>query len=810
MQAAVNTRYFQFFKAVRAVRRIPRGAEMDLVPGEKLRIEAIRPDVVRLKISAGGAFDDPPTFAVCADLPERVEHDLVETPEAVELVTAQVRLRVRKDPLRIDALRPDGSVIFRNAPDRKDHTRAFGVLNDDFVLHRACAREDAFLGLGEKTGRMNRRWRRYKTWNLDVHNAYQVKPFIRDLDPDDPARDYEGLEFDPYYVSIPFFYHLDGQTGHAAGFFFDNGYPGNFDFAEPDQYTVHFEGGQYTEYVFAGPAIADVLKGYMWLTGHMKPPPLWALGHHQCRWYRYSQETFLELARTYRRKGIPCDVVWLDIDYMDEYRVFTWNHDLFPDPQAMLRTLRDEGFRTITIIDPGVKLDPDYRVYQDGLAKDVFCKCESGAPFIGQVWPEETLFPDFVREEARHWWGRLNARHVQSGLAGIWNDMNEPATGAIEPHRMRFDDGRYSHDRYHNQYALLMAMGTVDGLLEAMPDLRTFVLSRAGFSGLQRYAANWMGDNFSRWGYLWQSMPMALGLGLSGQPFVGADIGGFAGQCHGELLARWYQAGALTPFCRNHASDHAPDQYPWSFGEAVERICREAIELRYRLMPYIYTAFMQSCADGLPVQRPLVLDCQYDRAARDVDDEYLFGPHLLVAPVHEAGTTARQVYLPAGTWHHWHTGEVLEGGRFALADTPMDWIPLYARGGAVIPLWPEAPASTMGHHPEAIDLHVFPPREDGEWTSALHEDDGVTFAEARGQFVRTDLTVRRQGGRLTIEARVSGDGYPEFRRRRFRLVFHGQAPAEVRVGGQARPLEQGSLELENAGESFTLEADLPA
>ena len=297
----------------------------------------------------------------------------------------------------------------------------------------------------------------------------------------------------------------------------------------------------------------------------------------------------------------------------------------------------------------------------------MLCRTEGGDIYIGEVWPGDTAFPDFVTEDGRKWWGELNAAHVQSGLAGIWNDMNEPATGAIAPERMRFDRGRDSHERWHNQYALLMAMGTREGLLEAMPELRTFILSRAGFAGIQRYAANWMGDNQARWDHLWLSIPMANGFGLSGQPFVGADVGGFPGNSNAELFLRWMQYGALTPFCRNHSMLGDVDQYAWAWGEAVLSEARRAIELRYRLLPYIYSAFITATETGAPVQRPLVFDHQYDAAVRDIDDQYLFGPDLLVAPVFEPRTTARQVYLPAGEWYDWHTGERFSGPCFVVA-----------------------------------------------------------------------------------------------------------------------------------------------
>jgi alpha-glucosidase len=751
------------FEQVDSVEQTERGL-LAALHGEQLRVELVREDVVRVKISRGGVFDDAPTFAVCVDpLAEPVEFAFEREEGVVRLRTASLVVSVGLDPFRLDVHRADGSTVVESL-------QPYATLNDAFELRRRCRAEDAFYGLGEKSGRGNRKGRDFTLWNTDVLDPHTTLEFTAGRAPDDPRSERTSVEFDPYYVSIPFIYHHAHPSGMLAGSFVDNGYRARYDFTETDEYTIRFEGGQYTEYIFAGPQMSDVLEAYTWLTGRIAPPPLWSLAYHQCRWFDYTQDAVEEIGRRHRELAIPCDALWLDIEYMDGYRVFTWNTESFPDVDGMLARLAANGFRVITIVDPGVKYEPGYWVFDQALERDVLCRTEGGDVYIGQVWPGDTAFGDFVTEEGRAWWGELNAAHVQSGLAGIWNDMNEPATGNIPPGRMRFDHGRASHERYHNQYALLMAMGTVSGLREAMPDLRTFVLSRAGFAGIQRYAANWMGDNLSRWDHLWLSIPMANGLGVSGQPFVGADIGGFAGHSNAELFLRWMQYGTLTPFCRNHSEIGNVDQYAWAWGDAVLDLVREAIELRYRLLPYIYAAFLQAAETGAPVQRPLVFDHQYDATVRDIDDEYLFGPDLLVAPVIEAGQTARQVYLPAGDWYDWHTDALVGGARFVLVDTPMERIPLYARGGAIIPMWPEAPPSTAGYHPSVIELHLFVPVAEGSYSSFLHEDDGLTFS---GGHLRTTFEVTRRGNEIDVRASVEGDGYPEFARTSFELIVHG-------------------------------------
>jgi alpha-glucosidase len=801
----METEHYLRFERVDSVTPTDTGLVADL-HGERLRVDVVRADVVRFKISRGGEFDESPTYAVCVDpLAEPVDLTVEHGDSEVRLRTPALVVTVGLDPFRLDVHRTDGSPVVETAQDEQGRYWAYATLNDAFTFRRRCRREDAFYGLGEKSGHHNRRGRDFTLWNVDVLDPNGAREFTAGRSSDDPRADRTSTEFDPFYVSIPFFYHQGYPAGAMAGSFVDNGYRAEYEFSRPEEYRVHFQGGQYTEYVFAGPGMPEILERYTWLTGRIAPPPLWSLGYHQCRWFHYTQDAVERLAERHREEDIPCDALWLDIEYMDGYRVFTWDTDAFPDAPGMLKRLADKGFRVITIIDPGVKHEPGYWVFDQARSRDVLCRTEGGDVYIGQVWPGNTAFPDFVTEEARTWWGELNAAHVQSGLAGIWNDMNEPATGAIDPRRMRFDRGRQSHERFHNQYALLMAMGTVSGLLDAMPDRRTFVLSRAGFAGIQRYAANWMGDNLSRWDHMWLSVPMATGFGVSGQAFVGADIGGFFGHSNGELFLRWMQYGALTPFCRNHSAIGNVDQYAWAWGDAIRDLVREAIRLRYRLLPYIYASFLRAAETGAPVQRPLVFDHQHDLAVRDLDDEYLFGPDLLVAPVFEAGATARQVYLPAGTWYDWHTDERIGGGRYVQTATPMERIPIYARGGAVVPMWPQAPASTAGHHPAVVELHLFVPGEEGAHRSLLQEDDGLTFSALEGGCVRTTFEVTRRGERVELRADVVGEGYPEFARRELHLFVHGAAPSVVRLEGEElRPVD-GRFVIPNQGTGFRAE-----
>lgn len=667
-----------------AIERTRHGIELS-VGAERLRVEVVAPDVVRLHLSTqGGWFDPHPTYALVGDpFGEPVPHDVRVEGGAVHLATTVVVVSVRLDPLAVDVHRTDGSVVFEAYPDAAQ-TISRPHADSGFGLARRKSPHDGIYGLGEKTGAFDRNGRSFTMWNLDVLNPHESEPFASAHEPGSARADNTSTEFDPYYMSVPLMYHHPNRVGPMSASFIDNAYRATYDLTPADHYRVEFSDGQWVEYVFAGPDMPRILQAYTALTGRMAMPPDWALGYHQCRWKVYTQDDVLALAQRLREADVPCDSLWLDIEYMDGYRVFTWHPERFPDPQGMLKTLAEQGFHVVTIIDPGVKQDPGYRVYDDGLARDVFAKRPDGQVYIGQVWPGDTAFPDFSRQEARDWWGRLNAEHVRSGVAGIWNDMNEPATGNVPAEGMWFEDGTVPHAPYHNQYALLMAMGTWDGLEQAMPGEPKFILSRAGFAGLQRYAANWLGDNQSRWDHLALSVPMACGLGVSGQPFVGADCGGFQGDSNAELFDRWMQMGAFTPFFRNHTEINTIDQYPWSFGPAVLEHVRAAVKLRYAIMPYIRQAFATAADTGEPIQRPYVFDHQHDPVAATVEDAYLFGRDLLVAPVTQPGQRTRRVYLPEGRWRELATGTEHGGIEWLEVVLRPDAVPLFTRVGSAL------------------------------------------------------------------------------------------------------------------------------
>jgi alpha-glucosidase len=514
----------------------------------------------------------------------------------------------------------------------------------------------------------------------------------------------------------------------------------------------------------------------------MPLPALWALGYHQCRWGYRSADEFRQIAAELRQRNLPADALWFDIDYMDGYRVFTWDRKRFRQPARLVAELTSRGLRAVTIVDPGVKVDEDYAVYAAGQQAGYFITHTDGREYHGSVWPGRSAFPDFHRAEVRAWWARLVSQWVDDhGLSGLWIDMNEPGvtdlSGPISD--AVHDGGKLPHASARNTYALQMARATFDGLLAHAPDSRPFILTRAAYSGAQTVAALWAGDNSPHWEHLAGSVPMLLSLGLSGMPFVGADIGGFAGDTNAELLARWFQLGAFYPFCRNHAMAGTNRHEPWAFGPEVEAICRRWVELRYQLLPYSYGLFREAAESGAPIMRPLVWHYPRDPATFNLSDQFLYGPDLLVAPITLPAARARAVYLPPGRWYAWNDDRPHAGGRSILAEAPLSHMPLYVRAGAIIPMWPAA-AHTGARQVQALRMHLWP----GKGRLDYYEDDGETRAYLRGSYRLTRFEL--QAGRRGLKLRwARPEGAYQGPRDRWLFVLHDAPSAKARLDGQA-------------------------
>lgn len=640
--------------------------------------------------------------------------------------------------------------------------------NEVLRVSKKIAPEEHFYGFGERTGMLEKTGLQYTNWTTDPEHLHTAR-------------------VDEMYAAFPMYLAL--QPDLAYGVFFNTSFRSTFDIGATDPALMVWttEGPEVDYYVVLGPTPAGVVAGWRQLLGATPLPPRWSLGYHQSRWGYDAEPTMRDLAAQFRGRNIPCDAIHFDIDYMDGYRVFTWNAERFPDPGKLLADLAAVGFKVVTIIDPGVKTDPDYAVFRDGLQRDMFIKRADGNLFSGYVWPDDSAFADFTRPDVRAWWGQQHRSLLEMGVRGIWDDMNEPTVferpfsegggeaGTIDLDAPQGDaHERTTHAEVHNLYGLLMARATHEGLLAQRPNERPFVLTRSGFAGMQRWATLWSGDNTAIWEHLEMTLPQICNLGLSGVPFCGVDIGGFFGNATPELWARWVQLGAFLPFCRGHSCADTRPAEPWAYGERTEHIARAYLTLRYRLLPYLYTLFHEAATTGAPLIRPLLYEFPNDSATHQRHDEALLGSQLLLAPMLRPGVEHRAVYLPAGEWYDWWTSERITGPINLLAHAPLERLPLYVRGGAIIPLGPNLEYTDQAPL-DPLTLDIYPAGE-SSWT--LYEDDGISFGFEQGEWATTAYRCHESADQLefVIMAR-EGDWTPHSRS--IVLNLHCRVPDRV-------------------------------
>lgn len=748
--------------AVAATARTAQGVLLTAADGSTVAVSVLAPDLVRVRTLFAGqkpALDH--SWAVAKTDWPAVPFQFSEDTAAVTLATAELKVVIQRDPLLIEFRdAATGRVLNADArPMARDpQTGAVGVA-------KKLGYEEHFYGLGEKAARLDKRRGKFVMWTSDTPGYV------------------EGT--DPIYQSIPFYVGL--EAGVAYGLFYDNAWRSTFEFGHLTQESANYtaDGGELNYYFFAGPSLKKIVSRYTELTGRMPLPPLWSLGHQQSRYSYYPDKLVEHIADQYRAHDLPLDVIHLDIHYMDGYRVFTWDKSRFPDPAALARRLGAQGIRLVTIIDPGVKYQPEggYGVYDEGAKKDFYLKQTDGSVYVGEVWPGKAVFVDYTKEDARRWWGEQHRALTAAGVAGIWTDMNEPAdfrdpSGKLHEN-IRFDDlGQHTpYNGLRNTFALNMARATYEGLQRLQPDRRPFVITRAGYAGIQRYAVKWTGDNNATFASLSLNVPMFASLGLSGEAFVGADIPGFIGRGDGELLARSYQIAAFSPFFRNHTAIDSYDKEPWRFGAYYEDIARKFIKLRYALLPFIYTTMEEAARTGVPLFRPLVLNFQDDENTATIDDQFMVGDALLAAPVTRAAQREREVYFPAGTWFDYWSGAIIAGGQMRSVAVPLDHLPLYVRGGSIVPS-----TVAMRHTGEKpwnpLRFDVYPDAH-GAATGSLYEDDGLSPAYQKGALRRTTLTFADR--RLSL--RAAGAFQPPARE--FEIVVHGVTAHAVFVDGAA-------------------------
>ena len=723
--------------------------------GVILQITILRGSLIRFRYATNYVFE--PDFSYAIDPKANLGYstlDVEENETEYLIKTARVHILVDKKSLRTQISDLEGNII--NEDEIGFHWEENYEYGGNTVkMSKITQTGESFYGMGDKATHSNLKGKRMHNWVTDQY-AY-------------------GKDQDPLYKAIPFFIGL--HKGRSYGIYFDNSFKTHFDFAHERRNTTSFwaDGGDLNYYFFYGPEMSKVVSAYSNLTGTPELPPMWALGYHQSKWSYYPESNVKEITKKFRDLNIPCDAIYLDIDYMEGFRCFTWSEEYFPDPKRMVKELADDGFKTIVIIDPGIKIDMDYSVFKEGLDKDYFCKRADGPYMKGKVWPGECYFPDFTNPEVREWWSNLFQELVEDiGVKGVWNDMNEPAVmdvpGKTFPNDVRHDyDGNpCSHRKAHNVYGMQMVRATYEGVKKYVYPKRPFVITRAAFAGTQRYSSTWTGDNVATWEHLWIANVQMQRMCMSGYSFVGSDIGGFAEQPNGELFARWIQLGIFHPFCRVHSSGDHGDQEPWSFGTEITDIVRKFIEIRYQLLPYLYTMFYKYSKEQKPMLQPLVLFDQEDSQTHFRTDEFIFGEQILVCPIQEPNAKGRRMYIPRGRWYDFWTDEVTEGGKERWVDADLDKVPIYIKEGAIIPKYPvQQYVGELQIKELILDTYY----KMGIETSEVYEDaqDGYDYKKGRYSFRNFKLTGKEKS--VTIQQFKDGSFVTEYETLKFN--FHG-------------------------------------
>ncbi|MEI7498887.1 MAG: TIM-barrel domain-containing protein [Bacteroidota bacterium] len=702
------------------------------------------PTVIRVRINRKEPKYDF-SYAVIQK-PSSYFRGMQEKGDSVQLFTDSLQLVLYKNPMRIVVKSISGEMISEDYA-----SLPVSWLGTEVTCYKKLFPDEKFLGLGEKTGNLDKRGNSFENWNSDV-----------------PAY---ATNHDPLYQSIPFFIGIHGKV--AYGIFLDNSYRTKFNFgASTDEQFSSFSAadGEMDYYIFGASDVAGIISDYTWLTGRMPMPPYWSLGYHQCRWSYFPESQVMSIAQQFRDKQIPCDAIYLDIDYMDAYKIFTWHKERFPQPKAMIDKLNGMGFHVVTIIDPGIKVEKGYFAYEEGVANNYFAKYPDGSNYIGSVWPGRCHFPDFTKESTRKWWGASFSSLVDPGVEGFWNDMNEPsAWGQSIPNIVQFDfEGRKgSITQAHNIYGLEMSRATFEGTRALLKGKRPFVITRAGFAGIQRYSMVWTGDNEATDDHMLLSARMVTGLGLSGVSFTGPDVGGFMGNPSEQLITRWMSLGVYTPFFRNHSAWDTKSKEPWSFGLNVEYMLKDMIKQRYRLLPYIYSAMYESTRSGMPVARSLAINYTFDEKVYwwKYQNEYLFGDNLLIAPV-SCNQQAAKVYLPEGGWYRLSSGEFYKGNAEVTVDAPLNDLPVFVKASGIIPMQSDIQFTAQKPSP-VLDLHIYNGNKPNSFT--YYEDDGSTYQFENGQFYRRKITF--DPGKKTIDI-SKAEGSFASKYTSFRLIFH--------------------------------------
>jgi alpha-glucosidase len=685
----------------------------------------------------------------------------------IRLVSEVIQLHVNKKTLMISVFNQDGLLISED----KSIQHFPHYENGSNIVHykRKIEHGEHFYGLGDKPTSADLLGKKLTIWGSDQYGFY----------------DYT----DPLYKNIPFFIGLHHHE--AYGIFIDNTYKSTYDFGndERTEMNVYLDGGELNYYFFYGPHMVDVTKQYTLITGVPELPPLWALGYQQCKWSYYPEAEVYDVTNKLREHKIPCDVIYLDIDYMDGFRCFTWDKEKFPEPKNMIANLKAKGFKTVVIIDPGIKVDEDYKIFQEAIANDYFCKAGEGGYIEGKVWPGDCYFPDFTNPKVRKWWSGLFKDLIQDkGVAGVWNDMNEPALFDVPnksfPSTVRhnYEGEESSHKRVHNVYGMQMTRATYEGVKHYSAPNRPLIITRSTYAGGQRFSAGWTGDNIASWEHISIANIQTQRLSISGFSFVGADIGGFIDQPSGELFSRWIASAVLHPFFRNHSSGDHGNQEPWSFDNETLNNVRTMIEVRYKFLPYIYSTFFKYVQYADPMLIPGYMYDQDDMHTHYRGDEVILGESVLFCPVYTQGAKHKSVYLPKGNWYYYFNDHFYEGNDEYSIEVPMHEALIFIKAGSLIP-----------HHPvmnyvgeKSIDqlyIHLYFSEEDNDGL-LIYEDQGDGYDYQLGKYNEVTYQYQFSNNTITIIQKRKGTFIPQYTSYLFEVHGLKKAIKNISVDGQ--------------------------
>ena len=701
------------------------------------------PSIIRIRMDKQPLKKDF-SYAVITE-PLQTKVTISQTANDITIVTDSLKAVFTKNPYSVIFYNNDGMVI---SEDEKGLTTSW--LGEEVTTYKKMQEGERFVGLGEKTGDLDRKGNGYTNWNTDAY-GYSTGQ-------------------DPIYTSIPFYIGIHHNVNY--GIFMDNTFQSDFNFGASNDRFSSFaaRGGEMNYYFIYHKKVADIVKSYTSLTGRMKLPPLWSIGYQQNRYSYYPDTEVLRIAQTLREKQIPADGITLDIHYMDKYQLFTWNKERFPNPRALTDKLKEMGFKTTVIVDPGIKVVPGAAAFDRGVKADAFLKYSDGKYYSGQVWPGWCHFTDYSSENGRKYWKNEMKFFPDNGVSGVWNDMNEIATwGQKMPSNVMFNfEGRKaSHLEAHNVYGSLMAKTSYEGFREHSTE-RPFVLTRAGYAGLQRFSALWTGDNRSEDGHMIAGVRLINSLGLSGVSFTGMDIGGFTGNPSIGLYARWMQLGAFIPYFRNHTGVNSKSSEPWTYGEEVTEIARNYISLRYKLLPYLYSSFYESTQSGMPVNRSLVFENTFDNNIYNgaFQNQFLFGQSIMVCPV-ESGKDFMKVYFPAGGWYDLYNDEMNMGGKENTLQIGMAKLPVYVKAGSILPMQSLVQSTSIAPT-DTLMVHVYKGTEANSFV--YYEDDGKSFDYEKGMFYKRIIMYNPSSNQITFD---NAEGQMNSKFNNLAIVLHG-------------------------------------